>query len=101
MGLKDSLHFTAEQTNALQRIADSLDMQNGTVRDSLQAELKRAGARPDPGILFARLRPRLQTGRDNVRKALERARAVLTPDQWNQLPEALKSPGTNGRRQRP
>ena len=101
MGLEDSLHFTAEQTNALQRIADSLDMQNGTVRDSLQAELKRAGARPDPGILFARLRPRLQTGRDNVRKALERARAVLTPDQWNQLPEALKSPGTNGRRQRP
>ena len=100
VGLKDSLQLAADQVAALQAIADALDAQNGPVRDSLQAELQRAGDRPDAGILFARMRPRLQTGRENIRKALERARTVLTPEQWKQLPEALKSPGPGGRGRR-
>ena len=43
------------------------------------------------------MRPWLQAGRDNIRKALDRARAVLTPEQWKRLPDALKSPGFGGR----
>jgi hypothetical protein len=93
LGFKDSLAYSAEQVAALQAISDSLDAQNKGVSDSLQAEVQKAGDRPDPGIMFARLRPRLDEGRENIRRALERARGVLTPEQWKKLPDALKAPG--------
>ena len=96
LGLKDTLQLADSQMAALTAIADSLDAKNGAVRDSLRADVQRAGDRPDPGVLFARMRPRLQAGRDNIRRALEQARAVLTPEQWKKLPDALKSPGLGG-----
>lgn len=97
IGLKDSLHLSLEQTAGLQAIADSLDKENGAVRDSVQADVQRAGDRPDPGILFARMRPRLAKGHENIQRALERARAVLTPEQWRLVPEAIRSPRFRGR----
>ena len=97
LGFKDSLHFTPQQDSALQVISDSLDSLNKMVGDSLQAAVKAAGDRPDPGILFARLRPKLQLGRDNIRKALDKARLVLGPDLWGKLPTAITTPGA-GRR---
>ena len=60
LGLKDTLQLADSQVAALKAIADSLDAQNAAVRDSLQADVQRAGDRPDPGIMFARMRPRLQ-----------------------------------------
>jgi hypothetical protein len=96
-GFKDSLHFTAQQDSALQAISDSLDSLNKAVGDSLQGAVKAAGDRPDPGILFARLRPKLQLGRDNIRKALDKAKVVLGPELWGKLPAALTTPGA-GRR---
>src|SRR5213079_815654 len=81
LGLKDTLQLADSQVAALKAIADSL-----------QADVQRAGDRPDPGIMFARMRPRLQAGRENIRKALDRARAVLTPEQWKKLPDGLKAP---------
>src|SRR2546428_12401199 len=50
------------------------DALNKAVWDSLQAEVQKAGDRPDPGILFARMRPKLNEGREHIRRALERAR---------------------------
>ncbi len=93
LGFKDSLAYSAEQVAALHSISDSLDAQNKGVSDSLQAEVQKAGDRPDPGIMFARMRPRLNEGRENIRRALERARGVLPPEQWKKLPDALKAPG--------
>jgi len=61
--LRDSLSFTSEQVATLQEIADSLEAPNQVLSDS-----------------------------ENVRRALERARAVLTPEQWSGLPDAIKSP---------
>src|SRR5439155_789786 len=57
--LRDSLALLPDQVAGLQAIADSLDAQNRPVSDSLQAAVQRAGERPDPGTLFARLRPNL------------------------------------------
>ena len=73
--------------------SSDLDAQNRPVSDSLQAAVERAGERPDPGTLFARLRPKLAEGREHIRRALGRARGVLTPDQWAKLPDALKTVG--------
>jgi hypothetical protein len=93
LGFKDSLDFSAEQLAALQAISDSLDAQNRAVSDSLQADVQKAGNQPDPGILFARMRPKLAEGREHIRRALERARSVLSPEQWKKLPDALKTSG--------
>ena len=94
LGFRDSLHFTPGQIARLQAISDSLDTLNHAVTDSLQALVQGAGERPEPGILFARLRPQLTRGREHIRHALEEARAVLAPEQWANLPEALKSTGS-------
>ncbi len=68
------------------------------MRDSLQAIIDRAGQRPDPGLLFSRLRPYLQQARQRARDALDAAHAVLTAEQWNKLPDALKrGPVSRGR----
>jgi len=91
--LRDSLALSLDQVAGLQAIADSLDAQNRPVSDSLQAAVQRAGERPDPGTLFARLRPTLAEGREHIRRALERARSVLTADQWAKLPDTLKTVG--------
>jgi hypothetical protein len=99
LGFRDSLHFTADQTTRLQAIADSLDRVNQALADSMHADIQRAGDRPEPGVLFARLRPKLAQGREHIRKALDQVRGVLTAEQWAKIPEALKSPGRGPRRQ--
>jgi hypothetical protein len=79
-------------------VSDSLDARNAVVRDSLQAIINRAGPRPDPGLLFSRLRPYLQQARQRARDALDAAHAVLTTEQWHKLPDALKrGPVSRGR----
>ncbi len=91
--LRDSLALSPDQVAGLQAIADSLDGENRPVSDSLQAAVQGAGERPDPATLFARLRPRLAEGREHIRRALERARGLLTADQWAKVPETLKTVG--------
>jgi len=94
--LRDSLGLAPDQVAGLHAIADSLDAQNRPVSDSLQAAVQRAGERPDPGTLFARLRPKLAEGREHIRRALERTRSLLTADQWAKVPDALKTAGGRG-----
>jgi len=59
----------------------------------MRAVIEGAGTRPDPGILFAKLRPKLAQARTNQQNALDQAKKILTPDQWAKLPDAVKTPG--------
>jgi hypothetical protein len=97
LALKDSLGLTDDQVTRLQAIADTLDAENRTLSDSVQAQIQRAGDRPDPLVLFGRIRPKLVQGREQGRRALEQARAVLTPAQWAELPEQIRNPGARRR----
>jgi hypothetical protein len=78
LALRDSLGCTPDQAARLQAIADSLDQRNGLLPESA-----------DGGVT-------LVAARHNARWALERARAVLTPEQWSKVPAPLKSPGSAG-----
>jgi len=98
MGLRDSLHLTPEQLSSLETISDSLDSKNHLLSDSLQAIIERAGPRPDPMVLFAQIRPKLATGRERIRAAVEQAHHVLTPQQWAKVPDVIKNAGTPGGR---
>jgi hypothetical protein len=93
-----SLRLTGAQLARLQAISDSLDEQNRALSDSVRAEIERAGDRPDPAVLFARIRPSLARARAHGQEALARAREVLTPEQWAQLPETVRSPDVRRRR---
>jgi hypothetical protein len=53
-------------------------------------------ATADFRAVFPRLQPRLQEARDNYLGALRSAEKVLTPAQWQQLPEALRNPRLPG-----
>lgn len=74
LALRDSLHLAPAQVAQLQVISDSL-----TARQRLLPQSPDAGSR-------------VAAARDNARWALERARAVLTAEQWNKLPDPVKSP---------
>ena len=90
---RDSLGCTPEQVTQLRAISDSLDARDRSLADSMQTIVQQAGDRTDPAVVLARLGPFVAAARDNVRRALERARAVLTPEQWSKVPVALKSSG--------
>lgn len=83
-----SLGLSADQVRQLQGIAGQLDDQNRVPLDSLQAHRgemggMRGGGEPTPEqrATMERLRPYMMQLRDNDRQAIERAMAVLTPDQ--------------------
>lgn len=96
MALKDSVHLSPDQMTKLQAISDTVDARNKFVGDHLQDEIIKAGANPNPQVLFARLRPGLTQGRENIQAALVEAKAVLTEAQWNQLPEEVRVPRRGG-----
>lgn len=89
---RDSLALSDAQVGALQAISDSLR----TTTDSLVAQLQRQvdslGDGGDLRAIFPAIQPRLQEGRDAYLQAVERARQVLTPGQWQRLPEWLRNP---------
>ena len=91
LGLRDSLHLSAEQVGLLQVISDSLDIENRAASDSVQTEAQRLSDRVPPAEVRARLEPKVAAERANIRRALERARSVLAPAQWANVPDGLKS----------
>jgi hypothetical protein len=90
---KDSIALTDSQTVRLTTLRDSLDAKNQRISEAVRAEIEKAGANPDPATLFSRLRPRLDEGRANTLKAMAEAKAILTPEQWAQLPDRVKNAG--------
>jgi hypothetical protein len=86
------LALTPEQVAKLAVIRDTLDARNRQVAESVQKEVEKAGANPDPGALFGTLRPKLQEASEHVNVALQAMQATLTAEQWAKLPERLKSP---------
>ncbi len=92
MALKDSLHLSPEQMTELQGISDTVDAKNHGVGEAMQEEIQKAGSNPDRQVLFARLRPHLAEGRENIQLALDAAKGILTPAQWSLLPDEVKTP---------
>lgn len=96
LALKDSLVLTEEQVAKLQPLADSIAARNKVVGEEFQKLVKDAGANPDMGALFARLRPRMEAGQRERAAALKEVQALLTPEQWEKVPERLRNPQSFG-----
>ncbi len=96
--LRDTLALTDSQVVALAPIADSLRVTTDSIAAQLQRAVDSVGTGGDMRTIFPTIQPRLQEGRDAYLKAIESARGVLTAEQWQKLPESIRSPAL--RRQR-
>ena len=101
ISLEDSLHLTADQVAKLTPIAAALEAKNDSVQAAIRKRIDDAGSNADPRALVLSLRPRLAEARDARQHALDAAKKVLTPAQWNSLPDELKSTGRGGPARRP
>ncbi len=96
LDLRVGLRLTDQQDSSLTRVSDSLTAENSALAKELQAELAKMGANVDPGRMMAVIRPKLDQARKNLERALAEAKALLTEEQWNYLPERVRSPGFLG-----
>src|SRR6185312_1045714 len=101
ISLEDSLHLTADQVAKLTPIAAALEAKNDSVQAAIRKRIDDAGSNADPRALVLSLRPRLAEARDARQYALDAAKKVPTPAQWNSLPDDLKSTGRGGPPRRP
>jgi len=70
--------------------------QNAALAKALQAEMAKMGANVDGARMMAVIRPRMEEAQKHTQAALDAAKAILTAEQWNYLPERLKNPRTPG-----
>ncbi len=89
--LSDSLELSPEQVRRVRAISDDLQQK----LDRRRAELGRRFDNLEPGQqgrVFAELQPDIQRTRREVTEALQAVERVLTAEQWQRLPEAIRNP---------
>lgn len=90
--MKDTLHLTSEQITKLQAIAAALSAKNDTLITAVEAQIAKAQGSGDLASVFPSIQPKLQEARNNYLAAVKSAQGVLTPEQWQQLPDAVRNP---------
>lgn len=103
INLKDSLKLNEEQVTKLTVVSDTLNAKNTELAEVVRKDVESAGANPDMAALNSRLRPQLEKVQANQQAALKEAQAILTPEQWQQLPPRIRNgraggPGARGGR---
>jgi hypothetical protein len=99
--IRIALRLTDEQVAKLQMVADSLTARSEELGAKAAKALEKAGPNPDQGVLFASIRPLFQAGRENHAWALKQAQEILTPEQWQQVPDRIKTVQQGGNFRRP
>lgn len=88
----DTLDLSAEQVRALALMRDSLMVLNDSIATALRAEVEAAGG-GDARQLVQLIRSRIEEVRERARASLEAVRALLTDEQWDRLPERIRTMG--------
>ena len=107
LALRDTLVLSGDQVARLQSLSDSLDAKNAVLSDSVRAIVERAGNGANPRELFTQMSPKLNEIRANNSAALGEAKEVLSAEQWEKVPDAVKNPrggpgqGRRGERRAP
>jgi hypothetical protein len=93
LGMRDSLRLDSGQVVLLTLLRDSLTRRNGVLMDSLRAIAVAAGRNADASTLMnlmPRLRPLFDRMRGEVAADIVSVHALLSEDQWQQVPESVK-----------
>jgi hypothetical protein len=91
VALRDTLGLSDEQVERLEAISDTLKARNAPIREKLRGEFAGAERTGGMGEVFGRIGPDLNRGREHVQAAMAEAREVLTPEQWRQVPPAIRN----------
>lgn len=93
IALDDSLRLalTIEQKSRLQSLSDSLAPKVDKLTSEIADMLASAGSNADPMVIVARMSGKTNEGRKLAEKAIGDLRGTLTPEQWDKLPESVKS----------
>lgn len=90
MQLKDSLALTDEQMTKLKPLSDSLATRNAALGSEIRKIMQDAGANPDMGALFGRIRPMMEKLQNQNGDAMREVEKILTSEQWAKVPERSK-----------
>lgn len=90
--LQIGLRLSDEQVAKLTALSDSFVARRTALGEEISAAVAKARQDPDPSRLFATLRPRLQQAREERKRTLDAVQAVLTPEQWANVPDEIKNP---------
>ncbi len=104
--LKLGFRLDDSQVTKLTALSDSFTAHVKALAEQVRTEIEQAGPNPDGPRLFARIRPRLEAGREEYRRVLKVSQDILTKEQWGQVPESIRTPtfrigGPGGGGQRP
>ncbi len=94
LGLRIGLRLTDDQETRLKQVSDTVEAENAVLAKALQAEIAKMGANADGPRMLTVIRPKMEEARKHTQAALDAAKAILTPEQWNYLPERLRNPRT-------
>ncbi|HEX6309353.1 MAG TPA: TonB-dependent receptor [Longimicrobiales bacterium] len=107
LALRDTLALTPEQFKTLETIADTLDAQHAGRRATLEPlaaqliEAARAGGQQNPQQLMQQvqleLQPQLEGARRESAEAMTAVQRALTAEQWDRVPQSLRSAGETRR----
>jgi hypothetical protein len=99
LALRDTLAMTADQVSAIQLIADTVDAQLARRRAELEPALQQVmtggSGRPNPQQLTQQIQlqiqPHIAGARRETAEALAMVQRGLSAEQWQKLPESLRS----------
>ncbi|MDX2122899.1 MAG: hypothetical protein SF070_17800, partial [Gemmatimonadota bacterium] len=86
-----ALKLTDDQLARLKEISGRFVAGRDSLGKAMQREIEGMGRDPDRAVLFAALRRSMEGGRAMAQAALEEAQAVLSAEQWRQLPEEART----------
>jgi predicted glycoside hydrolase/deacetylase ChbG (UPF0249 family) len=95
LALRDTLKLTTEQVTQIEAISDQL-------QETLNRRREELGRRFDnlqgaqQAQAFAQIQPEIERTRNEVTAALRQVERILTPEQWQQVPERVRSPFQGG-----
>lgn len=97
IAMRDTLALSNEQVASLNAVADSLRVTTDSLAAQLQRKVDSLGTNTDLRSIFPTIQPRLQEGRNAYVKAIDSAHQILTPEQWDKLPESIRNPSLQRR----
>jgi hypothetical protein len=92
--LKDTLKLTPDQVQRVQAVSDELQVRLSRRREELGRRFDNVEAQQQ-GRIFQEIQPDLERTRNEVTAALRQVERILTKEQWEQVPERIRSPFQN------
>jgi hypothetical protein len=89
--LRDTLGFSDEQVQRVQAISEELQRTLDRRRETLGRRFDGVPA-AEQGRIFADMQPDIERARREVMQAIQRVERLLTQDQWQRVPQAVRNP---------